>query len=68
MAACRSCGQSLTGDDIGAYKKFVNRAATDYQCMDCLAKSLGCTRAALEKQADFFREAGCTLFPPKRKV
>ena len=41
MAACMRCGASLTGEDIGAHKKLINRGATAFLCIDCLAEKAG---------------------------
>ena len=40
MAGCIRCGRSLTGNEIGAHKKFVNRGSTEFFCRDCLAAYL----------------------------
>lgn len=57
------CGKALNGDDIGATKKFLNRGAVRFCCLDCLAADFKVSRAFLEEKIAFFRENGCTLFP-----
>ena len=40
MSACFQCGKELTYNEIGAYKKFVNRGAAEFLCKRCLAGRL----------------------------
>ena len=63
MANCEKCKKPLTSDDIGATKKFINRGATQYYCLDCLAERFKVTRAYLEEKIEYLRKNGCTLFP-----
>ena len=63
MSTCRQCGKELEQNDIGAYKKFVNRGAeTSFLCRGCLAKKLGIPLQQLEEKISFFKQQGCTLF------
>ncbi len=62
MAVCNRCGATLTGDDIGAHKKLINRGATTFMCIDCLAKTFGCSRSLIEEKIRHFKKMGCTLF------
>ena len=62
---CKLCESKLSCDEIGIYKKTVNRGATSYLCIECLAKEFGCTTDVLRERIEFFRESGCTLFTPK---
>ncbi len=62
MAACMRCGASLTGEDIGAHKKLINRGATAFLCIDCLAETFGCDRSLVEEKIRQFKAMGCTLF------
>ena len=41
MSVCVKCGKNLTYNEIGAYRKFVNRGGKDFLCKECLAKRLG---------------------------
>ena len=34
---CRKCGKTLTYDEIGIHKKMINRGATEFFCLACLA-------------------------------
>lgn len=60
---CMTCDARLTSDEKAIYMKLVNRTATEFLCLDCLSKKLGCERAALEKRIRYYRESGnCVLF------
>lgn len=48
---------------MGATKKFLNRGAVRFYCLDCLAAEFKVSRSSLEDKIRFFRENGCTLFP-----
>ena len=61
-ASCEKCGQSLTGDEIGLYRKLVNRGARSYLCKICLAKKFGCDTALLDEKTAQFKRMGCVLF------
>ncbi len=60
--ACMECGRHLTPDEIGLYKKMVNRGAKRFLCIDCLAAYFGTTVAAMEERIAHFRATGCSLF------
>lgn len=59
---CMRCGKSLTFNDVGAYKKFVNRGSKVFLCKDCLAEKLGVTVADIDRKIEQFKMQGCTLF------
>lgn len=59
---CFSCGARLTPDDIGMYRKAVNKGAQQCLCLDCLAKKYGVTRKYFEEKIAFLKAHGCTLF------
>ena len=60
--ACMQCDRHLTPDEIGLYKKMVNRGAKRFLCIDCLAAYYGTTVAAMEERIAYFRASGCSLF------
>lgn len=62
---CRKCGTSLSTDEIGIYKKMVNRGADSFLCITCLANHFDCTESDLRDKIEYFRKNGCTLFPQK---
>ena len=59
---CLRCGRALAPDDIGAHRKLVNRGATAFICVRCLAGFLGVTELFLREKIEYFRASGCTLF------
>lgn len=61
--SCFRCDKELFADDIAIYRKLVNRGASEFLCMDCLAEDFKCTRQDIEKLIDYYRKSGqCTLF------
>ncbi|MDY4517881.1 MAG: hypothetical protein SPE01_04535 [Candidatus Spyradocola sp.] len=62
MLTCITCGRPLEKDEVALTKKLINRGATQYLCIDCLAKKFEVTREDLEKKIEEFRQMGCTLF------
>ena len=62
MLKCISCGRELTHNEVGLTKKLINRGATQFLCIDCLAHTVAGTREDLDKKIIEFKELGCTLF------
>lgn len=62
MLTCITCGRPLEKDEVALTKKLINRGATQYLCIDCLAKKFEVTREDLERKIEEFRQMGCTLF------
>ena len=59
---CKQCGKPLSRDEIGLHKKMVNRGATEYFCLHCLAAYFGASEDLLKEKIEQFRKDGCTLF------
>ena len=59
---CFSCGAVLTSDDIGMYRKAVNKGAEACLCLNCLSKKYNVSRAYFEEKIAFLKAQGCTLF------
>lgn len=59
---CRECGKALKKDEIALTKKLINRGASSFLCLSCLAARFDVDVATLEDKIREFREAGCTLF------
>lgn len=59
---CMECGRSLTYNEVGAYKKFVNRGSTRFLCKTCLSAKLGITEEEIDEKIRQFKLQGCTLF------
>ena len=62
MTGCGNCGKALTFNEIGAYKKFVNRGSRSFLCKTCLAAKLGVTEELIDEKIEQFKAQGCTLF------
>ena len=62
MEHCKICGTELERDEIGLTKKLINRGATDFLCISCLAKKFDMTEEECRTLIDHFRDAGCHLF------
>ena len=59
---CTVCGRSLVNDEIALTKKMINRGATDFLCLSCLARRFDVPEEILLEKIEQFREMGCTLF------
>lgn len=62
MDTCKICGRELVRDEIGLTKKLINRGATEFLCMTCLAEKFEMTEAECKVLITHFRDAGCHLF------
>ena len=62
MSKCFRCGAELSVDEIGVYKKLINRGAEKFLCIPCLSKELKISEEAIRKKIEQFKKAGCTLF------
>lgn len=60
---CRLCHREVGALDMAFTRKLINRGATEYLCVDCLAAHFGIQRDELLKKAEEFKAQGCTLFP-----
>lgn len=60
---CYVCGKApLSKDEIGLTKKLINKSASNFYCIDCLADYLEVTVNELSAKLEEFKEEGCTLF------
>ena len=59
---CFQCGKKLTYNEVGAYKKFVNRGSKAFLCRTCLAESLDVPPELIDEKIEQFKAQGCTLF------
>lgn len=62
MSACFQCKKVLSYNEIGAYKKFVNRNSREFLCKQCLAEKLGISVQDIDEKIEQFKKQGCTLF------
>ena len=56
------CTKELSYNEIGAYKKFVNRGAKTFLCKECLAAELHISAELIDKKIEQLKQQGCTLF------
>ncbi len=59
---CKQCGKPLSRDEIGLHKKMINRGATEFFCLQCLAGYFNAPPDLLKEKIKQFRKDGCTLF------
>ena len=59
---CMNCGRKLKRDDIALTKKLLNRGATEFMCLTCLAEHFKVSEERLEEKIQHFKDSGCTLF------
>lgn len=62
MPECTQCRRTLQRVEIALTKKLINRGATSFLCLTCLAQKFQVTEDVLLQKAEEFREMGCTLF------
>lgn len=56
------CKAPLSYDEIGLYKKLINRGSKSFLCIKCLARELNVSEENLRARIELFRKQGCTLF------
>ena len=61
---CVRCGTLLTKDETALTRKLINRGATEFFCLSCLADHFQLSEDILRKKIDEFKAMGCTLFDP----
>lgn len=59
---CFSCKRILLSDEIALTRKLINRGATDFYCISCLADHFQVSEDTLRQKIKDFRDMGCTLF------
>jgi uncharacterized protein YlaI len=61
---CLLCNKTISFDEAGLTKKLINRDATQFLCMSCLAKKFDVSEERLKEKIEEYRQAGCRLFLP----
>lgn len=59
---CIRCGAVLVKDDVGLTRKMINRGATEFYCIPCLADHFQLPENVLRDKIREFKAMGCTLF------
>ena len=62
MCNCMKCNRQLTSDEIGLFKKLVNRGSQQFMCLSCMSEYFEVSEAALSKKIEEYKKIGCTLF------
>ncbi len=62
MSICKQCGKELLSDEIAIYKRMVNRGATEFLCVSCLASYFHVEETLVYEKIKHFKQQGCTLF------
>jgi len=58
---CVKCDKKLSSDEIGIYKKLVNRGAQSFFCIQCLAKHFDIREELIYEKIEYYKKQGCTL-------
>ena len=59
---CPDCGKPVEPVAHALTLKIVSPCATEFRCLDCLAKSFGSSTGRLIDAARNYRNRGCVLF------
>ena len=59
---CVECNRQLEHDEIALTRKLINRGASEFMCLTCLAKRFNVSEDLLKEKIVHFKEQGCTLF------
>ena len=59
---CKKCGREVTHDEMAMNWKMLNRGATTYFCLTCLAEYFKVDEQNLKDKMEYFRKMGCKLF------
>lgn len=59
---CKNCGKKLLPVEISLTKKLINRGASEFFCLSCLAEHFSVGESDLLEKASRFKKEGCTLF------
>ncbi len=62
MPDCFKCGKELSPDEVGLYKKLVNRGSVKFMCISCTADYFKVSVSDLEEKIIQYKKMGCTLF------
>lgn len=65
---CNACGKLLEADEIAVYKKLINRGATSFRCIPCLASDLRIPPELIRQKIVQFRRQGCLLFVSEEEL
>lgn len=61
MALCKECGGVLTFNEVGLYRRMVDREPFQCLCKTCLAKQLSCSVELLDQKIRELIYLECSL-------
>jgi len=67
METCMMCGRPVTSDERAMTRKLINRGATQFLCIPCLARRFDAAEEEIYERMQTFKEMGCTLFDCNRE-
>ena len=59
---CMNCNRPLEHDEIALTRKLINRGASEFMCLTCLATHFNVSEDLLRGKIVHFKNQGCTLF------
>ena len=59
---CMKCGRELDHNEVALTRKLINRGASEFMCLTCLAAHFNVTEDLLRDKIEHFKKQGCTLF------
>ena len=59
---CVNCSRPLEHDEIALTRKLINRGASEFLCLTCLAERFNVSEDLLKEKIEHFKKQGCTLF------
>lgn len=66
MEECIVCCRPVTSDEMAMTRKLINRGATQFLCLPCLARRFDAAVEELLERMQAFKDMGCTLFDCNR--
>ena len=66
MEECIVCRRPVTSDEMAMTRKLINRGATQFLCLPCLARRFDAAEEELLERMQAFMDLGCTLFDCNR--
>ena len=66
MEECIVCCRPVTSDEMAMTRKLINRGATQFLCLPCLARRVDAAEEELLERMQAFKDMGCTLFDCNR--
>ena len=62
MAKCVKCERELKTNELGLYKRLIDREGKTPLCLTCMSEYFGCTEELLKEKIAQYVSQGCALF------